>query len=231
MGQNLSLQPQVPVAADFEDEVVMFRGIPQSVYLNSGETHSEAEGLGGFRLESIAAAPGMAAVSTSLTGAALHRFMTRYRYTAACLCLVPDQPGGSVGVDGKGRPKIQYSFTQKTLDNVKNAVVAAARAYLAAGARAVILPSAGAEIVLNLAELNGLDFQLRQGNTPYISAHPQGTCRMGPDRERSVVGLDLRVHGLANLQVLDASIFPTSASTHTMLPVMSYAWLGARGLL
>ncbi|MBT3219149.1 MAG: hypothetical protein HN348_08665 [Proteobacteria bacterium] len=54
---------------------------------------------------------------------------------------------------------------------------------------------------------------------------------MGPDPTSSVVGLDLRVHGLANLQVLDASIFPTSASTHTMLPVMSFAWLGAKELL
>jgi choline dehydrogenase-like flavoprotein len=50
---------------------------------------------------------------------------------------------------------------------------------------------------------------------------------MGPDPAKSVVGMDLKVHGAENLWVMDASIFPTTSSTHTMVPVMSYAWLAA----
>ena len=32
---------------------------------------------------------------------------------------------------------------------------------------------------------------------------------------------------MKNLQVLDASVFPSSSSSHTMIPTMTMAWLGA----
>jgi choline dehydrogenase len=40
--------------------------------------------------------------------------------------------------------------------------------------------------------------------------HPSGTCRMGPASDpESVVDTEGRVHGIENLRVADASIFPT----------------------
>ena len=49
---------------------------------------------------------------------------------------------------------------------------------------------------------------------------------MGKDPQSSVVDLGFGVHGIENLQVLDASVFPSTASSHTMLPVMQAALLG-----
>jgi choline dehydrogenase-like flavoprotein len=54
---------------------------------------------------------------------------------------------------------------------------------------------------------------------------------MGPDSRSSVVDLDSQVHGVAGLYVVDASIFPTSASTHTMIPVMTFADRAVRRML
>jgi len=45
----------------------------------------------------------------------------------------------------------------------------------------------------------------------YFSAtHVYGTCRMGDDPESSVVDSSLKFHGISNLFVTDASVFPTS---------------------
>lgn len=45
--------------------------------------------------------------------------------------------------------------------------------------------------------------------------HPGGTCRMGTDPATSVTDLTLRVHGIANLRVVDLSVCPQVPSGNT----------------
>lgn len=56
-----------------------------------------------------------------------------------------------------------------------------------------------------------------------VSLHPSCTCRMANDAQSGVVDQRLRVHGVHNLRVADASVFPRMLSCHTMWPVIMVA--------
>lgn len=59
-----------------------------------------------------------------------------------------------------------------------------------------------------------IDVLRRYSNTVY---HPVGTCKMGSDK-MAVVDHELRVHGIQNLRVADASIMPTLVGGNTNAP-------------
>jgi choline dehydrogenase len=66
-----------------------------------------------------------------------------------------------------------------------------------------------------------LDYARQYGSTSY---HLIGTARMGPETDRSsVVDDQLRVHGLAGLRVVDASIMPNMPSANTYCSAMMIA--------
>ena len=59
-----------------------------------------------------------------------------------------------------------------------------------------------------------VDFIRRKAESVY---HPVGTCKMGNDA-MAVVGSDLKVHGMENLRIADASIMPELISGNTNAP-------------
>ena len=71
------------------------------------------------------------------------------------------------------------------------------------------------------------DFRQR-ASTVY---HPVGTCRMGPDPHTSVVDQTLKVHGIAQLRVVDASVFPNLTSGNTNAPTIMTAHRAAERIV
>ncbi|MGQ0794072.1 MAG: GMC family oxidoreductase [Deltaproteobacteria bacterium] len=71
--------------------------------------------------------------------------------------------------------------------------------FMAKTSKEILKASGAGEIV---EEFSTYDF--------FAPTHVFGTCRMGKDPAKSVVGQDLRSHEIANLFVTDASVFPSS---------------------
>ena len=74
----------------------------------------------------------------------------------------------------------------------------------------------------NAGDADALERDIRRSaDTEY---HPSGTCRMGPASDTmSVVGPDLRVHGIEALRVVDASVMPELITGHTNGPTIMIA--------
>ena len=61
--------------------------------------------------------------------------------------------------------------------------------------------------------------------------HPSGTCRMSKDISTGVVSDKLKVHGLENLWIVDASIMPNITSGNINAPVMMLSLLSSKIIL
>ena len=89
-------------------------------------------------------------------------------------------------------------------------------------AEAPFAPYRGEEIFPGPAAHNDADietFVRRKAETIY---HPVGTCRMGND-DAAVVDREMRVRGIDNLRVVDASVMPTLIGGNTNAPTMMIA--------
>ena len=72
------------------------------------------------------------------------------------------------------------------------------------------------------------ELQRAAGDLGTTIFHPVGTCKMGPAHDNlAVVDDQLRVHGVAGLRVIDASIMPTITSGNTNAPTVMIAERGA----
>jgi choline dehydrogenase-like flavoprotein len=97
-------------------------------------------------------------------------------------------------------------------------------------AQAPFAPYRGEEIFPGAAAQSEADlvaFIRRKAETIY---HPVGSCRMGTT-EDAVVDSELRVRGIDNLRVVDASIMPSLVGGNTNAPTMMIAERAAQLLL
>ena len=230
LGKNLSLQPQMVVGAQFDESRKMNsqRGIPQATYLSEYDDHNAEHGLGGYRIEGVGGVLSNMVGNFPGIGDQHKQLLKAYTHTHYSLLLIPDQPSGEINWqwkdDGTVVPKIDYVLTEEWKARARDAVKNIGQFFFNAGAKRVYFSNNNFPVLESAADLDkAQSFPIYPGVTTFISAHVQGTCRMGTNAQNSVVDQNLKLHTEDNIYVIDASIMPTSASTHTMLPIMAMA--------
>jgi choline dehydrogenase-like flavoprotein len=215
LGRNLAVHPATGVRAFLDEEVELWRGVPQSYYVDE----FAAEGI---MLEGAAGPPDYAAMTMPGRGPEHRARMERIRFLSTFGVMVSDSSRGRVGT-ALARPRIRYDLGAADAARFKRGIERLAELYWAAGAREVLVPVRGVPLLrdgdsgpLERATVRPADLEL-------MAFHPLGTARMGADPARSVLDGDGRVHGTAGVYVADASAIPTSLGVNPQITIMALA--------
>ena len=133
-----------------------------------------------------------------LWGAELVEAARRYRYYTGLLTLVNDENNGAAWVDGSGADRYSFDFNERERGRIDRSLQFAREVLEASGAKRVY-------------------------QTGVLSTHVQGSCRMGNDPQRSVVGAHGECHDVRRLFVGDSSVIPRTLSVNPSLTIMALA--------
>ena len=219
VGQGLHVLGGVILTAETDEIQDGFDGIGLTAVAHASDE---------FVIESYFSPP--VVFSLALGGWFLEHFrsMQRYRHFAQAGVMCGTQPTGSITLDKHGRAQIKLSFSELDLDRLRRGMHLLTRIFLAGGAKRVI-PAAFRPLEFSREEdLHLLDRYIRRQDDLLIgSAHPQGGNPMSEDPSRGVVGPDFAVHGIQNLFVADASVFPTNIWANCQATVMGMSHYAA----
>ena len=219
-GRGLHFNIVTPVTAQFEQTLDSFAGLQISHYFQP-----EASSNGNsdrWILETWFNPPATQALVMPGWFEDHYANMEAYSRMASGGVMVGTRDPGHVRAKASG-PEIVYEPSKRDLGQVVAGLKQLTQIYLKAGSHKV-MPTAydftpiGAE-----QELGKLDKYAVNRDLSLNSAHPQGGNPIGADWRSGVVDPSFRVHGMRNLYVCDASVFPTSVGVNPQLTVMALA--------
>ena len=237
IGKRTFLHPTIVSAAIMPQRVNGFSGAPQTVYSDHFLDTLPPEGPIGFKLEAPPVHPILASITLPGHGIAHAALMRDFANLHVQIALLrdgfhADSPGGVVRLRDDGTPLLEYPLSGYLWDGVRRAFLAMAELQFAAGA-ARVMPIHGpgtAFTTFREARATIGSFVLAPLVTPIVSAHVMGGCPIGSDARRAAVDVNGRLHGLANVYVMDGSLFPTSIGANPQLSIYAIAARLADGL-
>ena len=218
LGKNLRIHPATKVLADFEEATFPARGVPQAYYVDEYQDR-------GIMLEGASLPPDVGSVAVPYFGKKHAELMKRYNHLASFGIMVSDTSHGVVYLRGKREFVLWYWLNRFDLDRFKFGLEEATRIYLAAGAKRIFLPTFPTVEIKGEEDLKAFkQAKLFARHLELAAFHPMGTCRMGVNPSSSVVDVNLKFHGLENLFIGDASIFPGSLGVNPQVSIMAFGY-------
>lgn len=196
-GDGLTIHPAAKVFAEFDETLNGWKGVPQAGGLLDPEEPR-------LRYEGAFVPPELAPLTMPLEGRRLKGWLDAYPRVASFGFMVRDAGRGSVRHPlGALAPLIRYSLAPEDARLMARGMRLVARAYLAAGARRVLLPLNRPDNELSsAAALEAFPWDsVRPGQLQTMGFHPLGTAGLG-----RAVGGDLKA--APGVWVADGSAVP-----------------------
>jgi len=216
LGGNLSIHPACGALAVFDERIAGWDAIPQGYAIE--EFHDE-----GILFEGATTPLEYTISMMPQLGARLVELAEGYDRVASFGFMVEDTSRGRVRLVG-GRPVVTYVLNDQDVARTKRGIDILARVYFAAGATSVLPPVQGFDELRSEADLARFRrTRIRASEFELSAYHPLGTCRMGKDPSRSVVGTDHQLHDCDGLYVIDGSAVPSSLGVNPQVTIMALA--------
>ncbi len=238
IGKRTYCHPTIASTALYKQPVEMYKGAPQTIYsdhfLWGDDVNSEAYG---FKIEVPPVHPILMATTLKHFGSDHARLMKLYPNLHVQIALLRDgfhasDEGGTVRLNAFKQPKLDYPISDSLIQSAFKALKSMATIQFASGAQWV-MPMHTQAIRQNslssfTSHLEHLDAEKKK--LQLFSAHLMGGCGMGEDPKRSVVNSQGKHHHIANLHVMDGSIFPSSLGVNPQVTVFSLSLRNSEAL-
>ncbi len=224
LGKHLTIHPAAGIFAIMPELITTTPSIPQSYAIE--EFHDQ-----GLLFEGAATPVDLSALQLTMVGRRFVETMEAYPHLACFGFMLEDSASGSVAPGPLRRPLVRYDLTAHDVTRLKRGIDVLCRVFFAAGAKRVLTPAHGFELLHHpddLARLHQLD--LRPSQFDLTAYHPLGTARMGVSPATSVVNPDLAAHDLPGLYICDGSVIPTSPAVNPQLTIMAVVSRAAQRL-
>jgi choline dehydrogenase-like flavoprotein len=215
VGRNLHIHPACWVGARYEEEVRGWDGVMQSYYIDQWEPQR-------LLLEATFTPLAFGGAWLPGVGRAHQRSMLDFGHVGSIGVHLSDTSSGQVDLTGDGSLRARYKLTRDDADRLSYGIARAAEIHFAAGATEVYpnIARVGALTPGKLADFEAMRF--KPSELRLEAFHPMGTARIA-DQRGGVCSSNGSVHGVADLYVADASLFPTSVGVNPMMTVIAFA--------
>lgn len=219
LGRNLHIHPSTGGVAVMPEVVNLWDGVTQGYYVEDFEN--------GLILETFSATPDVFFATLPRKQFAPEQM----KHLAACGVMIRDESSGSFKPSGHDL-SVKYDLIDSDAEKLLEGLRRIMEVFFAAGAEQVHPGVAGAPMCSSLEEAR----KWLAPGTPVTqlalqASHPHGTARMSADPKQGVVRPDGQVHGVNNLWVGDASLFPTALGVNPQITIMGFAKVVAKNVL
>ncbi|NOY92510.1 MAG: GMC family oxidoreductase [Deltaproteobacteria bacterium] len=218
LGRNLTLHPASHAWARFDERIEGYNAIPQGY----GVDQFVDEGI---RFEGAFVPLELAAAALARVGPSWTQIMDHFDEMACFGFMIADTSRGHITLAKDGTPRMHYVLDDTDRRKTIRGHGLLARLFLAAGARAVYPGLMKYDVIRDQADVERLEREgprtLAARHLDLTAYHPLGTCRMGADPRRSVVGPTQEAHELRNLFIADGSVVNGPLGVNPQITIMS----------